>query len=240
MEYLVQPQIEECLKNMDQEYQEYIWEYFKNAPAWVWQAISVQRVKKNEAFVREGEKIQSIHMMVKGLVKATDCRVYGAMYDFMWFRPMKVFGALEVIPKEEEYKTTLTTNEDCIFWVMPRSVYEQWMEMDSHAFRIEATATAHGLLKQTRRERVYLFMQGMDRMAYFLLHYYESFGKEGACRITLTRQDISDCTGLSVKTVNRSIASLEEFGCILKEGSRLIITENEFKELQNYVSELIV
>lgn len=239
MNYLNHPQIEAVMNTLDQESFDYIRLYFKDAPDWVLDAVSVQTLKKNEVFIREGGKIQYIHMLVKGTVKATDCRIYGAMYDYMWFRPVKAFGALEVILDEKEYKTTLTANEPCTLFVLQRSVYERWMSVDNHAFKMEARTTANSLLKQTRRERVYLFMQGMDRMAYFMLHYYEQFAKDGKCRVTLTRQDISDCTGLSIKTVNRSIGTLEESGCIKRDGSHILITQKEFEELQHYVAELI-
>ena len=161
------------------------------------------------------------------------------MYDYMWFKPVKAFGGLEVILGINEYKTTLMTTTPCTLLVVPRSVYEKWLFQDVQALRMEASTTTTSILKQTRRERVYLFMQGMDRMAYFLIHYYEQFAVGGICHLKLTRQDMSDCTGLSIKTVNRSLINLIETGCIGKSGSKIVINKDHYQELKKYMSELV-
>ena len=229
----------EKIQSLCKEQREYLEQYFKFAPMWLFSSFSIQHFDANTVFIKEGEKVSTIYFLIEGAAKATDYRIYGAMYDYMWFTPVKVFGALEVILEEKIYKTTLTTTEPCTMFVINRVVYEEWILQDVNALRMEASAAAHSLLKQTRRERVYLFMQGMDRMAYFFMHYYEQFQRNGMCQVRLTRQDMCDCTGLSVKTINRALVHLEESNCLKKVGNRIYLEKEHYDELSKYMSELV-
>lgn len=232
-------QVQQVIQGLDDESKRYCNEYFRNAPTWLFEEIAVQKFPKGQVFIKEGDAVARVFLLVMGSVKATDYRMQGAMYDYMWFKPVKAFGGLEVILGINEYKTTLTTDAPCTMFVLSRAVYEKWILEDVHALRLEASTTATSLLKQTRRERMYLFMQGMDRMAYFMLHYYDEFAKNGVCYVKLTRQDMCDCTGLSIKTVNRALIHLIESDCIGKTGGKIIINEKHYNELKKYISELI-
>lgn len=232
-------QVQGVIDSLGDEKKSYMNQYFKYAPDWIIEALYVQEFEENKVFIREGHGIHYVYFFLKGSVKATDYRIHGAMYDFMWFVPVKVFGGLETILHDTTYKTTLTTTAPSVMLVLPRNLYEKWLLSDVNALSMESNTVAHSLLKQTRRERVYLFLQGLDRMAYFLLHYYEQFQEDGKCEMKLTRQHMSDCTGLSIKTVNRSLVSLEESGCISRRGNRILISEIHYEELKRYNEELI-
>lgn len=231
--------VQKLIQGLDEEARTYLETYFENAPQELLNSFSIVEYPKNHIFIKEGEKVQYIHILVKGFVKATDYRIHGAMYDFMWFSPVKTFGALEVITDIDCYKTTLMTTTPCTVLIVERPRYEKWIRSDVNALYMESNSNMVQLLKQTRRERIYLFMQGTDRMGCFLQYYYDQFQERGTCTVKLTRQDMCDCTGLSIKTVNRAITQLEEMKCIAKIGSKIVMKAEHYKVLQQYLSELV-
>ncbi|MDO5519907.1 MAG: Crp/Fnr family transcriptional regulator [bacterium] len=217
----------------------YMKDYFKNAPEWVYDSCSVIALDKNDIFITENSKVQNVHLLVEGFVKATDFRIQGAIYNFMWFQPVIAFGALEVLLGETTYKTTLMASTPCKMIKMPKVVYEKWVREDVNALFIESANTASHLMNQSRRERVYLFMQAVDRLAYFMINYYDQFEIDGVCQVGLTRQDLSDCTGVSSKTITRSLANLMEKGCVGKKGNKIIIGPEQYYKLSQYISDIV-
>lgn len=55
--------------------------YFKTAPDWLLNAITVEEVKKGTPVFHEGEKINTIYFIGKGLVKVTDNNIHGMSYN---------------------------------------------------------------------------------------------------------------------------------------------------------------
>lgn len=232
-------EIQALFESLDVKTKRYMKEYFKNAPEWVYDSCSVVALNKNDIFITENSKVQSIYLLVEGFVKATDFRIQGAIYNFMWFQPVIAFGALEVILNDPLYKTTLMASTPCKLIKLPKAVYEKWIKEDVTTLFVESSQTARHLMNQSRRERVYLFMQAMDRLAYFMVNYYDQFEVDGVCKVKLTRQDLSDCTGVSVKTITRSVSNLMENGCVGKQGNKIIITPEHYYRLREYISQVV-
>lgn len=234
-----QKEILALFETLEPKVKNYMKEYFKNAPEWVYDSCSIVTLDKNDIFIMEDSNVQNIYILVDGFVKATDFRIQGAIYNFMWFQPVLAFGALEVLLNEKTFKTTLMASTACRLIKLPKVVYEQWIKTDVNMLFTESSQNIWHLMNQSRRERVYLFMQAVDRLAYFMLNYYEQFEVNGNCKVKLTRQELSDCTGVSVKTITRSLANLMEHGCIGKSGNKIFITKERYTKLQEYISERV-
>lgn len=232
-------EIQALFDRLEPKVKDYMKEYFRKAPEWVYDSCSIVSLNKNDIFITEDSSVQNIYILVDGFVKATDFRIQGAIYNFMWFQPVIAFGSLEVLLNEKTYKTTLMASTSCKLIKCPKAVYERWIKSDVNMLFTESSQNIWHLMNQSRRERVYLFMQAVDRLAYFMLNYYEQFEVDGTCHVKLTRQDLSDCTGVSVKTITRSLANLMEAGCIGKKGNRIIITKKQYEILKEYISEKV-
>ena len=230
--------VQALFKTLNSDTKHYLQQYFKCAPDWLYDSLQVVTYKSNHTFIEQGEKVQSVHILVKGIVKGTDYPILGAMYDFMWFDPVKTFGALEYFADIDTFNATLVTASPCTMITLPLAAYIKWIEQDINAMRIDASTTTNQLLYEIRRERIYIFVQGTDRLTYFLLLYYKQFAIQGACQINLTRQELSDSTGLSIRTVNRGITALLEQGCLLKSGSQLVIKKQQYERLQELLDAL--
>ena len=48
----------------------------------------------------------------------------------------------------------------------------------------------------------------------------------------MTRKDLSNSTGLCVKTVNRCISQMEDEGYISREGKGIIISEEQYQRIK--------
>lgn len=223
--------VQALIKTLDSKSQTYLTEYFKCAPDWLYDSLKIVTYDTNHRFIEQGAPVTTISILVKGIVKGTDYPILGAMYDFMWFDPIKSFGAMEYFSNNLTFNANLVTACPCTMILIPMPVYTKWMGTDQNAMYIDASTTTNQLLYEIRRERIYIFMQGTDRLMYFLTLYYKQFAKADTCIISLTRQEISDCTGLSIRTVNRGITTLLKEECLLKVNGNLVIHKEQYEKI---------
>lgn len=227
------------LKDIDEERRKQFEEYFYSAPVWVMDAFQVVELPKDTVFVNEGEPVNTIYFIGQGTIKATDYRIYGIAYDFMRFDGVYAMGGMEVVMDLDTYVATLQTVTPCTVVKIPRDKFEKWLSMDSRALKLEAKSMGHYLLEQSRTTRAFLFLQGADRLALYLTENYEKYAKDGVLFVDSNRRELSEATGLCVKTVNRSVKKFEGTGLITKDGNKFLIDREQYIKMNEMVSKII-
>ena len=227
------------LKDVGKERQKQFEEYFKSAPPWLIGALQTEELKKGTTFIREGEPAETVFFLVKGTIGATDYRVYGTPYDFMQFDKVYAFGGMEFIMDYELYRTTLRTMTDCTMVKMSRAMFEKWMYSDIRAMKYEAKQVGEYLLEEGRNSRLFLFMQGSDRLALLFVERYEKYQKNDRLYVKGSRQNLADATGLCVKSITRGIKKFMDEGLVTKEGKQIVIDRQQYEGLKQIVSEKV-
>lgn len=202
-------------------------------------AFQIEELNKGEVFVREGEPADTIFFIGKGIIEAIDYRVYGTPYDYMQFNRVYAFGGMEFLMDLDIYMTTLRTITNCTVVRLPRAKFEKWMYSDIHALKQEAKLVSEYLLKEGRNSRLFLFLQGADRLALLFVERYERYSKNGILYLKGTRQNLADETGLCVKSINRGVKKFLDDGLISKDGNQITINEKQYRGLKEMVSEKI-
>ena len=126
------------LEHIDRDRQEQFENYFQSAPLWLLDAFQIEELPKGEIFIREGDVADTIFFIGKGIIEATDYRVYGTPYDFMQFDRVYAFGGMEFLMDLEYYMTTLHTVTDCTVVRLPREKFEKWLYSDIRALKQES------------------------------------------------------------------------------------------------------
>lgn len=233
--YSVLPFLKECKRQTQQQFEE----YFQTAPAWLMECFQVEEMEKGQIFVRENTTIDTIYFLGKGMIKATDYRIYGITYDFMNFNYMHALGGMEIIMDLDKYMTTLETVTPCTIVKIAKAKYEKWLLTDLRVLKLEAKLTGKSLLEDSRKSRAYLFLQGSDRLAMLLTEQYELYARNGVLRVQGGRQGLSDTTGFCVKTINRSVKKFLEEGLVSKEGNQLFVSYEQYNKLKKIVTVMI-
>lgn len=223
------------LNRLTGERKDYINKYLTNAPRWLLESMQIVHKDKNTIFIEENKNVDIVYILIDGIVRAIDYRFFGIEYDYMWFYAIKVFGAMEVLLNIEKYKTTLMTVTKCTLLVMPKSKFEKWMMIDISALHMETESMGRYLLEQARKERVFLFLQGADRVMFLFTQIFDQSNENGKCILTLTRKELSERSGLSIKTINRAVKTMEEKGDISRSGNKIIIVHNQYLKMKAYL-----
>ena len=227
------------LKEADKERQEQFARYFQNAPLWLMDEFVVEKMKADTTFIWENEPADTIYFILDGSVKAMDYRIYTVNYDFMKPKNLIALGGLEVLMDLDTYRASVKTETAAIAAKLPRKQYEKWLFSDVESLRMEAKITSEYLLEENRKNRLYLFLQGSDRLALLLVTNYEKNQKDGQLRIRENRKGLAEETGLCQKTITRSVKKFEEMHLLTKEGNQLLITKEQYEGLKQIVEEKV-
>ena len=232
-------QILPFLNEIEEERRKQFEEYFRTAPMWLMDTFVVEELEKGTIFVQEGEPADTVFLIGKGLIKATDYRIYGINYDFSVFDKVYAFGWMEVIIDLDKYQTTLQTVTKCTVLKIPKEGFKKWLDSDITALQQESRLMGEYLLEQARDSRMLLFLQGADRVAFLLMKRYRKYAENGVMKMKGDRQELSDFTGLCVKTISRSIKKFKENGLITTQGSYILINYEQYCRMEKMISEIL-
>lgn len=235
----IQPKLSQLINSLHGEHKEYLIKFFNKAPRWLLDSIKINNIKKNTIIIREETPVDTIYILVTGIVKAVDYRFLGNSYNYMWFHPIKSFGSMEIILDLDTYQSTLSTMTPCTILTIPRHYFEKWIKSDVVALGMEVKTMVSYLLEEAVKERSYLFMEGNDRVIYTITQIYEQTLSNEECIIQLTQQDFSDCTGLSIKTIHRALKKLEEDSLIERIGHKIKVRPSQYHKMKDYISDKI-
>lgn len=224
------------LKDVSTKRQEQFMKYFKSAPLWILDIFQIEELEKNKIFIREGEPANTIFFIGRGIIEATDYRIYGTPYNYMQFDNVYAFGGMEFLMDLDTYMTTLRTITNCTVVKLPRKKFEEWMYSDIQALKHEAKLVGEYLLTEGRNNRLFLFMQGSDRLALLFVERYKKYSKNGVLHVQGNRQNLADETGLCVKSISRGVKKFIEEGLITKDGNKIIINQKQYERLKEIVS----
>lgn len=223
------------LSEKDNVRKKYFLEYFSNAPVWLIESMQVLELGAGVTFIKEGERAKNIFFLVTGIVEAIDLRVHGEMFNYKHWKEIYAFGGMEVILDVENYMTTLKTTTKCTFVKIPRKLYEKWLYSDTEALKRESKMVACNLINESRNERLLLFIQGADRLAFLLIKRYEDYNVNGKLRLDYDRQNIADATGMCIKTVSRAIKQLEDSGLVTRDNRKITVDSEQYEKLKEIV-----
>ena len=228
------------LKTISQDRRAQFEKYFETAPLWLLESLSVETMKRGTVFIREGEPVDMIYFIGEGAIKATDYRIYGISYDFMMIlKKVYAYGGMEVIMGQDTYRTTLQTVTDCTVIKVPRTQFQKWLMSDIHALQHESRLVAEYLLEEARNSRAFLFLQGSDRLALLLINRYDKYAENGIYRMKGNRKELSDSTGLCLKTINRSIKKFCDSNILTQDGRDLTIDHEQYLKLKEIVATIL-
>lgn len=221
------------IESLPDESKNCIKEMFMNAPYWLIDSFQVISLPKEHMFIEENQPSNMVYILVSGKVKATDYQVLNVIYDYTWFEPVEIFGAMEFFMDKDKYITSLKTMTECKFLRISRHHFEKWLMSDVSILMSQTKKMLYRLNEQGEKERIFLFLQGIERIYYIFIRLYEMYGSNGTCSIKYTKEEIANYSGVNIRTVTRVLRKLANENYITKDGRRIVITEVQYTQFKN-------
>lgn len=231
--------LEKVIAKLSVERQDFLKNYFKYAPQWLFDNFQVVEFPANKTFVKEGDKADVVYILLDGKVLAIDYRVFEIVYRHYEFCPIEALGSMEIIGDLEYYMTTLKTVEKSIFLKISRQIFEKWLNEDNNAYRIQSAKIERYLLKQVRRERLNVLLNGTERVAIMLVRLYEACAANDTTIICINRKEFVETTGLSDRTVTRILKDFEQKKLVSRRGWDVVVNYEQYMEIKKRIDDKV-
>lgn len=211
--------------------------FFLHCPKEVKNSMKLVSMPAGSTLSRAGESANVVYILLKGKLQGVDEQFDGRVYTFLTFLPCAVVDDFEVLAGISEYRVTIHTTKDSVLLAIPAQLYLKWLKQDSHALFLRVQEFAQDMTEQSCRDRQYLFLHGVDRLALYLVNIYESHVRTQGLRIKKTRNELSNELGYSLKTLNRSIKKLQEKELIQIHAGKIFIDDIHYERLKRFVKD---
>lgn len=215
-------------------------ELFQDGNSEFLEQCKIVTLKPDFRFVVSGEDISKIWILLKGYVKALEEFNTGETFIFKRFPAPEVFGEMEALADIDKYRATLITDTECVFLNLPVEEYKKILKNNPSYLYKRTNIILKRVLDEKKHMRTFLMVKSIDRIKIYFVQQYKLYGKPNStCVLKITRQQISEETGYSVKTINRGIKKLEEENLLIVEGQKIIITNNQYRQMLKSVDSLV-
>lgn len=200
---------------------------------------TIAELKRGTQFITLNEDIEYVWILLDGEVRALQEYASGDILSFRVFKAEEVFGEMEALGEIPQFRASLVTKTDCVFLKVPVSAYIDFMKHNSEYLYKRTKLILNRELDDHRSMRTFLMIRSLDRLKIYLVHSYEMFCKEDVCYLKITRKQMHEETGYSIRTINRSIKQLSEEGYLEVEGQRLKITRHQYQRMFDDIEKII-
>lgn len=148
--------------------------------------------------------------------------------------PIDFVGEVTILAEKERTSVTIETLTECTVLYFSRKDFEDWIEKDIHFLRLVSQKVAYKLYRSSYNRGNRLFYPPQHLLLLYFLQYIEEYH---SCVIRRTREEIHEETGISVKTLNRTIRKLKESGMVGITKGKVTMDEAQQKMAREYVQE---
>lgn len=232
-------QLLEMLSKAEHDRRKYFCNLFKYVPEAIAAEMSYAEVRKGDCILSEGAPSDTVYIILSGRVIGLSHQRKGRVYSFMDFTKMYIVGDFEVFGGFSEYGISICAAKDCRLLKISSKKYLCWIKHDENALFLRLNNIMTVLTFERRLDREYVFMGCKERLADFLVKFYEKETGDSLKKVKVdeTQAELADKVGFNVRSVQRNIAALEKKGFVSNENGKITISEEQYRKLKQYRNE---
>lgn len=184
-----------------------------------------------DVIVMGGEFPEYVYFIKEGI--GVGKRHYADGNEYIYFQVDSSsgnLGLLEVLAHKESYISTVSCSTALTALKIPAHLVYEKIMTDPALLRRCSVLLAQDLYRTSGNEGLLYRFQGIDRVRYYLINYYEEQPDERVV-VTADYQEIAFELGISVRTVGRSIKQLKEQEEISGQKRRIFINAAQYQRL---------
>ncbi len=178
-----------------------------------------------------------------GIVCSGDHRVInefenGNVYMIEKNEAIDFVGEVTILAGKEKTSVTIETLTECVIFMIARSDFEMWISKDIHFLRLVSHKIAYKLYRSSYNRGARLFYPPNFLLLDHLLKYAatNNIEEKGEIILRKTREDLREELGMTVKTINRTIAKLKESGLIGTYKGKVTMTLRQYQQAKNEIT----
>lgn len=144
----------------------------------------------------------------------------------MCFRIWK-FPPGTILAEKPLTSVSIETLTECVVFMISREDFGMWIAQDIHLLRLVVHKIAYKLYRSSHNRDARLFYPPTFLFLYYMLKFAPAHNieKKGEVILQKTREGIREELGMTVKTINRTIAKLKEDGLIDTRKGKVVMSQ---------------
>lgn len=213
----------------------------KKVPELKYYLINMPKDLKNKFVVKIHPPGTIIHhqqsdLDVFGIVASGEHRVINLFEDGNIFmieknEPIDFIGEVTILAGMRQTSVTIETITESIIMYISRKDFEDWIQKDIHFLRLVSQKVALKLYRSSSNRGAKLFYPPHFLLLDYLIQYaqQEQIQKTKYLIVKKTRQELHEETGITVKTINRTIPKLKDDQVISIVKGKISMTYEQYK-----------
>lgn len=188
-----------------------------------------------EKIVTKGDTVENIIFICEG--KAIGIKEYLDGKEYHYFHVDSNsgnIGMLEMFARKDTILSSIIALTNIHALCISKDIVYNYILSDIDLLKQCTYLLAHGLYQSSKSEGKYYHLQGIDRIRICFIEYYEQIS-DPVVTVHLTYHDIADMTGISVRTVSRSLQKLRNQNEIGTNHQKIIIHEKHYHKLKTEI-----
>lgn len=153
--------------------------------------------------------------------------------------PIDFIGEVTILAGMPKTSVTIETISESVILYLSREDFENWIATDIHFLRLVSSKVALKLYRSSYNRGAKLFYPPQFLLLDYLITYATEYFKQHVnvdkVIIKKTRNELYEEIGVSVKTLNRTIAKLKEEGLIGSSKGKLTLSLQQLKQAQQRI-----
>lgn len=147
-------------------------------------------------------------------------------------------GEVAILAEKEKTSVSIETLTECVVFMISREDFEKWIAQDIHLLRLVAHKIAYKLYRSSYNRGARLFYPPTFLLLDYMLKYAAAheIEKKGEVLLRRTREGIREELGMTVKTINRTIAKLKEDGMIDTRKGKVVMSLEQYHKAQEQIA----
>ena len=187
--------------------------------------IEIVDVGINCVVLLKDDFVDHIFIVLDGRFSVETSVEDGSIFTFTHLGQNDFIGELEALSDIKISQYFVRSEIPARLLCLPVPAVKEWIESDTKfcAFLIQSLVKKFNSLASTASE--YPFTSSLTKLAKIIVDYVEGHPSTSESVIVkLTRQEIGDNLGLSIRTVNRNLKKLKSIGAVYVEHGKIIVS----------------
>ena len=191
----------------------------------------VHYTRGDKIFCR-GDEVKRVYLICRGEAIITNSSLQGNEMCVVVVPVGASVGEMEALLEISELVYSAKALTDCELLEIPLRVFKRWIGTDLQACKQLATELARKLHTSSVSAVHYQSLPALTRFKIYLVDCGEG-------RISDTREKLAEICGVSVRTLNRAVVTLENEGLLKIVKGKLVLNEEQIKKIAASLNEEI-
>lgn len=207
-------------------------ELIDNMPEKIKNKCNIKNFPSKSIIQRKDDELTFFSIICKGEVKVINEFDNGNLYIIEKNEAIDFIGEVTALAGQKKTSVTIEAITDCIVIQMPLEDFFEWIKIDNKFLLMVSKRVANKLYNSSYTKGMELFYPAIHLMLDLIINSVnQNIKSNDNVRMDLTREQISEKLGVTIRTVNRTIKKLKDENLILINKGKVQVDGCKYKQL---------